>query len=183
MNECSQLNASTTIGIPFDFSSDLDVGRRPELKSDEKSKGIPIVVEISGTILCYFFEHVYTLSEHQSKVRSVDSPHVPRTYHHVPQAPSTRTQHATSAGCRASVTKCTPRLGLRGRRLTLGCRSATSCTTLSWLLGPSSPTHWLGVGRVRSLRVEWLLSGLGLIKRWSTTTNNQVVAVGFKMHN
>ena len=29
---------SRTVGMPFDFSSDLDVGRRPELKSDEKSK-------------------------------------------------------------------------------------------------------------------------------------------------
>jgi hypothetical protein len=35
--------------MPFDFSSDLhlDVGRHPDLKSDEKSKGIPIVLEIS----------------------------------------------------------------------------------------------------------------------------------------
>jgi hypothetical protein len=33
--------------MPFDFSSDLDVGRRPELKSDEKSKGIPTLLEIS----------------------------------------------------------------------------------------------------------------------------------------
>ena len=32
----------------------MDMGRRPELKSNEKSKGIPIVLEISGC------EHVFT---------------------------------------------------------------------------------------------------------------------------
>ena len=32
--------------IHSDFSSDLDVGRRPELKSDEKSEGIHLVLEI-----------------------------------------------------------------------------------------------------------------------------------------
>jgi hypothetical protein len=50
----SHLGISRTIGMPFDFSSDLDMGRRPELKSNEKSKGIPIVLEISGC------EHVFT---------------------------------------------------------------------------------------------------------------------------
>ena len=32
--------------MPFDFSSDLSSGRRPTSKSEEKSKGIPIVLEI-----------------------------------------------------------------------------------------------------------------------------------------
>ena len=55
VNECSQLNTSITIGMPFDFSSDLDMGRGPELKSDEKSKGIPIVIEIWHGVFYYFF--------------------------------------------------------------------------------------------------------------------------------
>ena len=40
--------------IHFDFSSDLDMGRRPELKSDKKSKCIIIVIEI---LSC---EHLFT---------------------------------------------------------------------------------------------------------------------------
>jgi hypothetical protein len=52
--------------MPFDFSSDLDVGRRPELKSDEKSKDIPIVLEIPRCAIFAFFMHRYTLSEHHS---------------------------------------------------------------------------------------------------------------------
>jgi len=55
--------------MPFDFSSDLDVGRRPELKSDEKSKGIPIVLEISRCDFFAFFIYRYTLSEHHSMRR------------------------------------------------------------------------------------------------------------------
>ena len=57
VNTCSQLTISITIGngMPFDFSSDLDMGRGPELKSDEKSKGIPIVIEIWHGVFYYFF--------------------------------------------------------------------------------------------------------------------------------
>ena len=55
VNECSQLNILITIGMPFDFSSDLDMGRGPELKSDEKSKGIPIFIEIWHGVCWYFF--------------------------------------------------------------------------------------------------------------------------------
>ena len=40
------LDISRTIGIPFDFSSDFSSGHRPTSKSEEKSKGIPIVLEI-----------------------------------------------------------------------------------------------------------------------------------------
>jgi hypothetical protein len=42
----SHLDISRTIGMPFDFSSELSSGRRPTSKSEEKSKGIPIVLEI-----------------------------------------------------------------------------------------------------------------------------------------
>jgi hypothetical protein len=42
----SHLDISRTIGMPFYFSSDLSSGRRPTSKSEEKSKGIPIVLEI-----------------------------------------------------------------------------------------------------------------------------------------
>ena len=42
----SHLDISRTIGIPFDFSSDLSSGRRPTSESEEKSKGIPIALEI-----------------------------------------------------------------------------------------------------------------------------------------
>ena len=56
--------------MPFDFSSDLDMGRGPELKSDEKSKGIPMIVEIWHEVFEYFSVHVYTFSEHQSVARN-----------------------------------------------------------------------------------------------------------------
>ena len=39
---------SITIGVTNTNSSDLDVGRRPELKSDEKSKCIILLIEISS---------------------------------------------------------------------------------------------------------------------------------------
>jgi hypothetical protein len=65
------LSQELFIGMPFDFSSDLDVGRRPELKSDEKSKGIPIVLEISRCDFFYFSIHRSTLSEHHSSVDRV----------------------------------------------------------------------------------------------------------------
>ena len=42
------------------------MGRRPELKSVEKSKGIPTVLEISRCDLFAFSIHRYTLSEHHS---------------------------------------------------------------------------------------------------------------------
>jgi hypothetical protein len=69
VNECSQLNTSITIGMPFDISSDLDMGRGPELKSDEKSKGISIVIEIWYGVFYYFFGtrvHFIGASVHES---------------------------------------------------------------------------------------------------------------------
>ena len=49
--------------MPFDFSLDLDMGRRPELKFDEKSKGIPIVLDISGCEQVFTAEKVLYLFE------------------------------------------------------------------------------------------------------------------------
>ena len=52
---------SLTIGVQLKSSSDLDVGRRPELKSDEKSEGIHLVLEIQRcentdfTVKCYSY--------------------------------------------------------------------------------------------------------------------------------
>ena len=42
---------SITNGIVFENSLDLDRGRRPELKSDEFLKTIPIVIEIISILL------------------------------------------------------------------------------------------------------------------------------------
>ena len=43
----SHLNISRTFGFETKNSSDLDVGRRPELKSDEFFISNPIVIEVS----------------------------------------------------------------------------------------------------------------------------------------
>ena len=40
--------------MPFDFSSDLDVGRRPELKSDEFSGETRLVLKIIS-VICYMY--------------------------------------------------------------------------------------------------------------------------------
>ena len=46
VKRCSQLIISINRGVPSDFSSDLDMGGPPKLKSDEKSEGTPLVIEI-----------------------------------------------------------------------------------------------------------------------------------------
>ena len=57
----SHLSILITKGIPSDFSSYLDVGRRPKLKSDEKSEGIPLVVEIFLALRLKRLKKVYHL--------------------------------------------------------------------------------------------------------------------------
>ena len=57
----SHLSILITKGIPSDLSSYLDVGRRPKLKSDEKSEGIPLVVEIFLALRLKRLKKVYHL--------------------------------------------------------------------------------------------------------------------------
>ena len=51
---------STTRGVVTENSSDLDLGRRPELESDEFSVTTPLVVEILGRKVDTFPKKVYT---------------------------------------------------------------------------------------------------------------------------
>ena len=46
----SHLRISSTVVILFENSSDLDTGRRPDLKSDEFSKSITIFIEINSDL-------------------------------------------------------------------------------------------------------------------------------------
>ena len=47
----SHLRISSTVVILFENSSDLDTGRRPDLKSDEFSKSITMVTEIISDLV------------------------------------------------------------------------------------------------------------------------------------
>ena len=60
----SHLNISITIWVRSENSSDLDTGRRPELKSDEFSDLTHIVIEI---LRC----EIFTFSIHTSINRSM----------------------------------------------------------------------------------------------------------------
>ena len=47
----SHLRISSTVVILFENSSNLDTGRRPDLKSDEFSKSITIVIQIISDLV------------------------------------------------------------------------------------------------------------------------------------
>ena len=47
----SHLRISTTTRSVSESSSDLDMGRRPELNSDEFSKTLPVVIEIISILV------------------------------------------------------------------------------------------------------------------------------------
>ena len=55
--------------MPFDFSLDLSSGPRPMSKSEEKSKGIPIVIKI---LSC---EHSFTATKSATLNRSISQRH------------------------------------------------------------------------------------------------------------
>ena len=69
VNESSQLNISRTRVIPFDFSLNLSSGRRPMSKSDEKSKGITLIIEIWEPEIFTFAKIVVSLWELHSTIR------------------------------------------------------------------------------------------------------------------
>ena len=66
VNESSQLNTSRTRVIPFNFSLNLSSGRRPMSKSDEKSKGITLIIEICEPEIFTFAKIVVYLWEFHS---------------------------------------------------------------------------------------------------------------------
>ena len=57
---------SITRGGTSHFSTDLDLGRRPELKSDEKCEVPPLVIEVMRCEVTTFAKKVTHLSEHHS---------------------------------------------------------------------------------------------------------------------
>ena len=59
---------STTRGVVPENSSDLDRGRRPELKSDEFSGTTPLGIEIMRCEVTTFAKKVTHLSEYHSPV-------------------------------------------------------------------------------------------------------------------